>query len=113
MMFELMRHLPHYCQWSGVDLTEVLSRGVIEELIRDVYQNLSVKRQDWVRLARIRPEIASVDREDIDGVLLKMIKSGRVHLAPDSNRKVLTVADHEAAIRIGGEENHLLAIEES
>jgi hypothetical protein len=36
-----------------------------------------------------------------------------VHLVPEANRKALTVADHEAAVRIGGEENHLISIEAS
>jgi hypothetical protein len=49
----------------------------------------------------------------VDEVLLRMMKTGTVHLAPDSNRKMLTEADHEAAVRIGGENNHLIAIEES
>jgi hypothetical protein len=32
---------------------------------------------------------------------------------PESNRKALTEADHDAAIRIGREDNHLLSIETS
>jgi hypothetical protein len=40
-----------------------------------------------------------------------MLKTGTVHLVPDSNRKVLTEADHAAAIWIGGDAKNLMAIE--
>lgn len=85
----------------------------LETLIREVYRELSVKPQDWVRLARIRPKLNGADRSEVDQTLLEMIKTGTVHLAPDSNRKVLTKDDHAAAIRVGSEEKHLMAIEES
>lgn len=85
----------------------------LESMIRQVYGELSIKPQDWVRLARLRPKLDGADRTDVDRVLLTMTKTGTVHLAPSSNRKALTAADHEAAIRIGSEDKHLLAIEES
>jgi hypothetical protein len=113
MVFELTRNLPLYLRWQDIDFAEVLGQGSLEGLIRNAYRDLSVKRQDWVQLARLRPEIDDIGRDEVDGVLLRMIKTGRVHLAPDSNRKALTEEDHRAAVRIGGEENHLVAIEES
>lgn len=113
LVFEVVHRLPLYLQWRDIDLADVIGRGSLEELIRDLYGELSVKSQDWIRLARIRPQTDGIDREAVDAVLMKMIKTGRVHLAPDSNRKVLTDEDHRAAVRIGGEENHLLAIEGS
>jgi hypothetical protein len=44
---------------------------------------------------------------------MDMSKAGQAHLAPDPDRKALTAADREAAIRIGGEDNHLLVVERS
>ena len=113
LVFEVMRRLPRYLKWRDIDFADVINRGSLEELVRDLYRELSAKSEDWVRLARIRPQTDGIDRDAVDAVLLKMIKTGRVHLAPDSNRKVLTDEDHEAAIRIGSEDKHLLAIEES
>lgn len=113
VMFEVMRHIPLYLAWRDIDFADVIDRGSLEELIRDLYRELSVKSQDWVRLAKIRPQTAGIDRKAIDTVLLEMLRTERVHLAPDSNRKVLTDEDHQAAIRIGSEDKHLLAIEES
>lgn len=85
----------------------------LEDLIREAYHDLSEGPLDWIRLARIRPRLDGAGKGEVDEVLLEMIKTGTVHLAPDSNRKVLTEDDHAAAVRVGGEDKHLLAIEES
>jgi len=85
----------------------------LETLIREVYHELSVKPQDWVRLARIRPKLNGAERAEVDDTLLKMIRTGTVHLVPQSDRKALTDEDHAAAIRVGSQDKHLVAIEES
>jgi hypothetical protein len=109
---ELLRRFVRYHQQRGT-LADAIRLGGLESLIRAVYLDLSVKPQDWIRLARIRPRLNGADKGEVDEVLLKMVRTGKVHLAPDSNRKVLTDADRAAAIRIGSEDKHLLAIEES
>ncbi|WP_439660209.1 hypothetical protein ACSHWB_01110 [Lentzea sp. HUAS TT2] len=93
-------------------LAEAVRTGDLEELITRVYLELGDGYQDWVRLAKVRPRLGA-DRDEVDETLLKMVKTGTAHLVPDSNRKVLTEEDHAAAIRIGDEDKHLLAIEES
>lgn len=93
-------------------LIAAIRGGGLESLIRKAYWDLSAGPQDWIRLARIRPRLEAA-KSEVDETLLKMIKTGTVHLAPDSNRKVLTDDDHAAAVRVGGEDKHLLAIEES
>jgi hypothetical protein len=109
---ELLRLLVRYHQQRGT-LAEAIRSGGLESLIREVYLDLSVEPEDWIRLARIRPRLNGADKSEVDEVLLRMMKTGRVHLVPDSNRKMLTEADHEAAVRIGGVDKHLIAIEES
>jgi len=111
--FAVLKLFIQYHQRRGTLAEVIRSVGDLESVIRAAYQVLSVKPQDWVRLAKLRPELNGADKEDVDEVLLEMVKTGEVHLAPDSNRKVLTEADHAAAIRIAGEDNHLVAIEES
>lgn len=86
--------------------------GTPESLVRAAYQELAVKPQDWVRLSKLRDKLNGVDRDEVDRALLEMTKTGFVHLAPDSNRKALTDADHASAIQLGDQDNHLLAIEE-
>jgi hypothetical protein len=88
-----------------------LSRDEVERHIREAYARLARQPKDWVRLADLRPLLNGATREDVDGVLKDMSRARRAQLAPDPNRKVLTDADHAAAVRIGGEDNHLIVIE--
>lgn len=123
VVFELLAPVVGYLQEHDIRLVDVIRptaaasvptpTGDLESLIRAVYHDLSVKPQDWVRLAKLRPKLNGAEKDEVDQTLLTMAKTGLVHLAPDSNRKVLTDADHAAAIRIGSENKHLMAIEES
>lgn len=79
--------------------------------VLDAYRELRSKPQGWVRLARLRELLGYLDWGDVCGVLVETVRTGRVHLSPDSSRRTLTAADHEAAVRVGGEDHHLLAIE--
>lgn len=114
----LLRRFVRYLQEHGT-LTEALGTvtvdeiQTVEELIRTVYFGLAARPQDWVRLAKLRPQLNGATKGEVDATLTAMTKTGTVHLVPDSNRKALTDADRAAAIRIGGEDKHLIAIEES
>jgi hypothetical protein len=109
VVWELFGSVIAYLRWHDARLVDV----VLESAIRSTYQELSKKPQDWVRLAKLRPALDGASRDDVDRVLLAMSRTGLVHLSPDSNRKALTEADRAAAIRIGSEPKHLVAIEES
>lgn len=87
----------------------VVSANGLESHIRGAYQKLAREPRDFVRLADLRTEL----RLEVDALLKTMSRDRHVHLVPDENRKMLTEADHAAAIRIGGDDNHLIAIEES
>jgi hypothetical protein len=90
-----------------------LTTTEIETRIRTAYRKLAHSPRDWVGLVDLRPLLGDAPTEDVDTVLKDLSRAGRVHLVPESNRKALTAADHDAAIRIGGEDNHLLSIEAS
>jgi hypothetical protein len=94
--------------------TELSGRQAMspDDRIRAAWQQLAVKQQDWIRLARIRPLLGDMSREEQDATLLRMYRAGDLHLAPDSNRKVQTADDHAAAIRLGGEDLNLIAFED-
>ena len=83
----------------------------LEQQIRNAYQKLSVKSQDWVRLAKLRP-LVNGGRREVDAVLMDLFKRGDAHLAPDSNTKTHTDADRDAAIRIGREDKHIICFDE-
>jgi hypothetical protein len=95
--------------------------ALAEKLIITVYSELAIKKQDWVSLRRVRPEVeARLGAAGVDCTLwapaftraaTALLKTGQVHLAPDSNRKVLTDNDHLNAVQIGSHAMHLLAVE--
>jgi hypothetical protein len=82
----------------------------LEGRIRTAYRELVKEPRGWVGLADLRPKLGA-PADEVDAVLKELSRAGKVHLVPEDNRKALTAADHEAAIRVGGEDNHLLSIE--
>jgi hypothetical protein len=112
--FEWLRSIAGYLREQGIPLRHVLHKGDgLESLIRAAYGELSDEPQDWVRLAKLRPKLNGASKDEVDETLLAMTRTGLVHLAQSANRKALTEDDHAAAIRIGSEDKHLVAIEES
>lgn len=105
--WELLGSVVDYLGWHDARLGDV----VLESMIRAAYDRLAQRPQADVRLARLRPELEGFSKDDVDRVLLAMSRTGLTHLSPDSNRKALTEADHEAAIQIGTEAKHLVVIE--
>lgn len=87
------------------------SDAQIERALHQTWMQLADAPQDPIRLAVIA-EYMDVPNADRDRVLLDMIRRGGVHAAPCANRKTHTQQDHDAAIRIGGEDKHLLIFEE-
>ncbi|MDQ7804474.1 hypothetical protein Q5425_12070 [Amycolatopsis sp. A133] len=91
-------------------VVEAEPEGDLETRIRVAYRELVKEPRGWVGLVDLRPKLGAPAAE-VDAVLKRLSSAGQVHLVPEDNRKALTPADHEAAIRIGGEDNHLLSIE--
>jgi hypothetical protein len=87
-----------------------MSKPVADQIIA-AYLELCEDPQDWIRLARIRP-LVNAPRKDVDKTLVELMYTGLVHLAPESNTKTHKPEDREAAIRVGGENLHILCIEE-
>ncbi|WP_305789773.1 hypothetical protein [Symbioplanes lichenis] len=84
--------------------------GNLRDRIVHAGRELATEPGAWVSLRRLRPFFADVPREDLDAALRELSREEGVTLAPEPNRKTLTEADVEAALRLGGQENHLLAI---
>ncbi|TDP94985.1 hypothetical protein [Labedaea rhizosphaerae] len=125
VMFGILRKVVAHLRSLDIELIDILrpadeaapadqaAPAGLESMIRGAYRELATRPQDWVRLAKLRPKLDGAERSEVDDTLFSMTKTGLVHLAPSANRRALTDDDHKAAIRINGEENHLLAIEES
>ncbi|GAB3056232.1 hypothetical protein [Micromonospora schwarzwaldensis] len=84
--------------------------GSMEARVVSAYRALADEPGAWVSLRRLRPFFADVPREHLDESLRRLSRSDGVTIAPESNQKTLTEADIAAALRLGGQENHLLAI---
>lgn len=82
-----------------------------EAKIREAYGELATRPQEFIRLAKLRPMLGDAARADVDETLFAMTRTGMVHLSPIHNRRAMTDEDRAAAVRICGEDNHLIAIE--
>ena len=120
----LLKRLQDYMQGADVTLAEIMrpTRGDeesdsshlvdLEGRIRTAY--LKVSNNKWnvrVRLANLRQQLADIPRPVIDNQLLKMQKDERLLLYPLDYRPDITPEDQEAALNIGGYDNHLLYME--
>ncbi len=87
-------------------------RPTIEARVRSAYKKAE-SVDGWVSLADIRDALSDVNRDALDDALIRMDKLPDVHVFPVANLKSLTKRDREAALRMGGEDNHALKIEDS
>ncbi|MEU8817834.1 hypothetical protein [Actinoplanes sp. NPDC048796] len=74
------------------------------------YDALKDEPHGWVSLTRLRMCFPDVARATLDEALRQVSREPGVTLAPQSNQKVLTGADHDAALHIGGQDKHVLSI---
>jgi len=116
--FAVLNGLDRYLGREKRELADVFQPDVeeaadLETRIRLAYRKIAAKPGDWVHLAKLRPLLNGASKEDIDGVLKALGRQQVITLAPNPNRKDLTAEDRAAAVRIGGDENHMISIEES
>lgn len=83
----------------------------LEARIRATYAALAGEPGGWVSITRLRPFLADLPAAEVDEALRRLHREPGVDIAPESNQKMLTAADVEAALRVGGQDRHLLAIE--
>jgi hypothetical protein len=79
--------------------------------IQVAYKEIVGDKNVWVPLRRLREQLDAVPREELDEALAELLEAQEIHLIPESNQKMLTPADRDAAIWLGGEYLHLLSIE--
>lgn len=82
----------------------------LDKRVRDAYAEVADGPGDWVDLTVIRPLLPDVAKSELDVVLEKMLDAPDVRLDPEVHRHRLDRAAKEAAVRIGGEDRHKLAI---
>lgn len=83
----------------------------IEARVRDAYVDLAAHAGGWVDLVRLRAALPDVSKRDLDDALTRMYRIPGVSLIPEENQKTLTAEDRAAAVEIGDQDKHLIAIE--
>lgn len=88
--------------------------GDVKSSIEDAYNRLPKGAAGYVGLADLRDQLSGIPREDVDNALREMSRERppRVHVTPVANRKSLTQRDRDAALLIGEDLNHMVAIDE-
>lgn len=79
--------------------------------LRAAYAGLTTRPGGWVSLLRLRQAVPGLPRPTVDAALINLYQQPGVSLIPEENQKVLTPADREAAVEIGNQDKHLIAIE--
>jgi hypothetical protein len=82
----------------------------VEQRIRSAYADLAASPGSPVQLRLLRQRLADVSREDADAALMRLVLAPGVYLEPESKQRMLSDADWDAAITVGGEVRHLLTI---
>jgi hypothetical protein len=85
----------------GLDLTD---------RIREAYAATASAPRAWVPIADIRRKLGDVDRADLDAALRRLEQAPDVNIVPESNQKALSDEDRRAAVIIGDQPKHFLAI---
>ena len=123
LLYGVINSLDRYMTRSNLALADVFSAGAAEEpvtpvpevaadeRIRTAYRELSDKPGAQVGLLPLRESLAGLRRADFDAALLRLAAEPGVHLEPEPKLRNLTKADRDAAIKVGGEDRHLLSIE--
>ena len=82
----------------------------VAALIRKAYDESVQTPGDAIKIARIRTALAHVRDADIDAALTALNRQDGVQIFAEANQKTLTDADRAAAVSIGNQDKHLIAI---
>jgi hypothetical protein len=115
-LYVILGGLGEYLERENLRLADLFTSPApapLAERIRIAYRQLVKEPRGWVGLGDLRSRLDGASAAEVDAALKELSSSGKAHLVPEENRKALTDADHQAAIRVGGQDNHLISIEAS
>jgi hypothetical protein len=83
-----------------------------EAFILTTITDLQREPGGWVALVDLRPrlDLRGLSRQAQDDTMKALSLAGQVHLVPEDNRKALVEADHAAALHLGGDDCHFIAL---
>ncbi|GAB3233301.1 hypothetical protein GCM10027447_29580 [Glycomyces halotolerans] len=114
ILWAIMGDFATYMDRAGTELADIYPPPAPtdpRDAIRDAYRELVEGTSGWVSLKRLRKHLDGIDRATLDKALIELVGSHAIRLIPESNQKTLTREDREAALWLGGEYLHLIAIE--
>jgi hypothetical protein len=82
----------------------------LQDRIRVAYAKLAGGPGEWVDLTALRPMFGDVPKSELDKALKQMLQASDVRLEPEPFGHRIGAAERSAAVRIGGEDRHKLAI---
>jgi hypothetical protein len=82
----------------------------LESLIRKAYGEMAPSPGAWVTLDKLRQALGTAPRNQVDAALIRLHQAPDVRLVPESNQKVLTDAVRAAAVSVGNQDKHAIAI---
>jgi hypothetical protein len=117
-LYTVLDALDRYLRQADLSLADVFGHSAdvptpatIDDRIRDAYARLAPRPGGWVSLTHLRGELADAPRAEVDAALHTLYRTPGASLIPEENKKVLTDADRAAAVVIGDQDKHLIAIE--
>jgi hypothetical protein len=100
-----------YLDAAGLSLADIVEANDTAVRIESGYRSLAAGAGEFVRLRELRLRLPDIARADLDSALVALFTTQRINLIPQENQQALTDADRESALRIGGENKHLISIE--
>lgn len=110
LMANLNRALERQHVSHGEFFKQSANSGDAQSQIHVAYQSLPKAPGGWVGLADLRDALPDLDRKIVDEALLAMVDRDGVRIIPAANTKALKPRDRAAALRIGNEDSHAIAI---
>jgi hypothetical protein len=86
------------------------TRVDLDGRIRAAYTDLAGAPGEWVNLVALRGHLADVSKTDLDRALERLMDESDVRLDPEPFNHRVGPEEKQAAIHIGGEDRHKLAI---
>ena len=85
--------------------------GSLRDRIRQAYRSLASRPWDRVELRDLRARLGDWPRREVDLELVRMFREKVVNLTLHEDRRRLTQADRDAALRLGVDDMHMIGME--
>ncbi|GIF68531.1 hypothetical protein Ais01nite_65660 [Asanoa ishikariensis] len=111
-LYTVLNRLRGFLDRSDLAASELFApaESDIDVRIRKAYAEIAVSAGELVSLAALRPRVTGAERAGVDAALVALSTAPDVRIVPESNQKTLSAEQRDAAVRIGNQDRHLIAI---